>query len=91
MASFHRAYVYLGLVLVFLGPIFFYFTIDFLRKVDYFAATLAFLAGWLLLRSGIDLTRAILAVEVLKQKSAFEESEDRQAIKKAKNMIHTNP
>lgn len=55
------AYPAIGLLLVLLGPVFFYFTLQFLRKVDYAAATLSFLAGWSLLRAGVDMTRAHLA------------------------------
>lgn len=51
----------LGIVLVFLGPLFFYAMLQFLRTVDYAAGTLAFLSGWCLLRAGVDLTRAALA------------------------------
>lgn len=53
-----------GILLVFLGPVFFFFTLQFLRKVDYAAATLAFLAGWCLLRAGVDITRASLATQL---------------------------
>ena len=54
------AYPSLSLLLVFLGPLFFFFVVDFLRKLDYVAALLSFFAGWCLLRAGVDLARASL-------------------------------
>ena len=51
----------LGLGLVFLGPYFFFQSLSFLHSTDYAAGTLSFLAGWALLRAGIDITRAYLA------------------------------
>ena len=56
-----KLYPGLGLALVFLGPYFFFQSLSFLRITDYAASTLAFLAGWALLRAGVDLTRAYLA------------------------------
>lgn len=56
-------YPALSIFLVFLGPLFFYMTVLFLRKADYFASLLCFLAGWLLLRTGVDLSRAVLVFQ----------------------------
>ena len=56
-----RIYPVIGLVLVFLGPYFFFQSLSSLRTTDYAAGILAFLAGWALLRAGVDLTRAYLA------------------------------
>lgn len=58
-----KLYPGLGLVLVFLGPYFFFQSLSFLRNTDYAAGTLAFLSGWALLRAGIDLTRAYLTMD----------------------------
>ena len=60
--SLRRVAPIMGLALVFLGPFFFFSTLQFLQKVDYVAASLSFLAGWCLLRAGVDITRAALAV-----------------------------
>jgi len=55
-----RLYAVFSVLLVFLGPYFFYFTIHFLRKQDYTAAILTLLAGGFLLRAGVDLARTLL-------------------------------
>lgn len=60
---FLRLYPGLGLLLVFLGPYFFFQCLSFLRNNDYIAGGLSFLGGWALLRAGVDLTRAYLASE----------------------------
>ncbi len=60
---FFRLYPGLGLLLVFLGPYFFFQSLSFLRHNDYIAGALSFLGGWALLRAGVDLTRAYLASE----------------------------
>lgn len=67
-------YPVLGLILVFLGPYFFFQCLRFLRTTDYAAGLLAFLAGWALLRSGIDLTRAYLATTIPEQDTHEQET-----------------
>ena len=57
-----RLYPGIGLLLVFLGPYFFFQSLSYLSKLNYTGGVIGFLAGWALLRAGIDLTRAYLAV-----------------------------
>jgi len=56
-----KIYPFISLILVFLGPYFFFEMIGFLRNLDYIGAFLTLLSGWFLLRAGVDITRIVIA------------------------------
>ncbi len=61
-----KTYPIISLILLFLGPYFFFQTLQFLQHLDYVAALLSLLAGWFLLRAAIDLIRTFLVYEMEK-------------------------
>ena len=55
-----RMYPWLTLCLIIAGPYFFFQMVWFLRTLDYTGALFSLLAGWFLLRGGLDLARIVL-------------------------------
>jgi len=59
--SFFRLLPVVSIVFIFTGPYFLFQSLSFLHQGDYPSAILALAAGWILIRAGIDITKAYLA------------------------------